>query len=100
MSIISRGIGPIERDTSWLGDWNMEVRAPRQRPVNISFFRNAPTTIQSFSHTDPFGPRDLRFFLPQVTLFDRLGEGDLAWLHPDGFANVDLVWTGSLPAIY
>lgn len=93
-----RGIGPIPWDTHYLGDWHLHARAPYKTPQDVSFFRGAPIKLGSFSFADPFGPSDLQIQLPQVTLYDAIGTGDLDWIAPG--ANLDLIWGGSLPSNY
>lgn len=53
-------------------------------------FRNAPTEIQSFSWTDPFGPSGAQITFPQITILEAAGQGDLKWFVPN--ANVDIIW--------
>lgn len=51
--------------------------------VDITMVRGVPTTVMSMSTTDPFGPSEASLAIPRVTLFDRLGEGDLWWCLPE-----------------
>lgn len=94
------GVKPVDAtprfDTH--GHWTLTVSAPGVGPVDILVFRGAPTQIASFDFEDPFGPSTLSFSLPAVSIFDALGQGDLAWLVKE--ADVDLAYTGPLPAGY
>lgn len=58
--------------------------------TDITFFRNAPSTVNSLVTTDPFGPATASITIPTVTLLDTPGFGDLYWLVPE--ANVDIYW--------
>ena len=57
---------------------------------DVTFFRNAPTTISSLSTSDPFGPATATIEFPSITLLDQIGARDLSWLRPE--TDVDIVW--------
>ena len=57
---------------------------------DVTFFRNAPTTISSLSTADPFGPSTATIEFPSITLLDQIGARDLSWLRPE--TDVDIVW--------
>lgn len=61
----------------------------------ITTFRGAPVMLNSVSWSDPFSDQTASLDLPQVTLFEAPGEGDLDWLAPD--TDIDVVFqnTGS-----
>lgn len=82
------------------GYWTI-IAYPAGRPNrDVSIIRGAPIQIGEFSFTDPLGAASMTLTLPQVTIFDKLGYGELDWLvkHTD----VDVIWTGDspLPAAY
>lgn len=73
------------------GYWRIVVDPMNSQPKkDITFFRNAPTLIDSVTTTDPFGPATASITVPTVTLLDTPGFGDLYWLVPE--ANVDIYW--------
>lgn len=80
------------------GTLKITVGTPGGRTVNATFVRGTITTIGGYSFTDPFGPDQLSITFPAVTIFDSLGYGDLDWLVHS--ADVDVVYTGVLPAGY
>jgi hypothetical protein len=80
------------------GRWLINAHPPRVTPQDVTWFRGVPTTINGWSWSDPYGPKSLTLVFGAVTIFDRLGSGDLDWLRRE--ANVDLFWVGSLPAGY
>lgn len=51
-------------------------------PLNVTFVRNAPTSIVSMETTDPFGPETAELVFPAVSMLDSIGTGDLWWLRP------------------
>ena len=93
-----RAIVHTDHDTSVAGYFSLIARRPSHGPVNLTMFRDVPIEIGSYSFGDPFGPASLEFTVPAVRPFERRGVGDLAWAvkHTD----IDLVWTGDLPANY
>lgn len=59
--------------------------------VDVTYFRNAPTKINSYSNGDPFGDAACVLSFPQITGFDDLDSQDVgAWL--GDFASVDIWW--------
>lgn len=93
-----RAIRAAAHDVSLAGTWSIVVRPPGKAPVDISLFRGKPTQLGSYSFSDPFGPSSLEFRVPQVSMFERRGAGDLAWAVKQ--ADVNIVWTGDLPSSY
>lgn len=93
-----RAIQSIPLDTSSAGHWRIVASPPYAAPVEISRFRGVETKVTGMSYADPFGPQAMNILLPGVTLFDRLGAGDLHWVNR--FTNVDAYWEGDLPAGY
>jgi hypothetical protein len=80
------------------GHWRITARPYGGAPEDITWLRGAPVTIGEFSFADPCGPQGMTLTLPQVTIFDRLGAGELDWVvkHTD----IDVTWTGAIPAAY
>lgn len=58
------------------------ARHPNGKRVEISTFRDVPVTLSSISTADPFGDSSAVVNFPQISYFDRPGEGDLWWLVP------------------
>lgn len=64
------------------GRFRTFARHPGGRVLEISTFRGVPTTLSQWSTADPFGDATASLSLPQVSSFERPGEGDLWWLVP------------------
>lgn len=64
------------------GRFRTFAKHPNGRTTEISTFRNVPTLVTSWSTADPFGDASAVLSLPQVSSFERTGEGDLWWLVP------------------
>jgi hypothetical protein len=80
------------------GSWQLFATPAHGKKVALVSFRGIPTQLGSMSFEDPYGPSAFSFTLPQATIFDRRGIGDLEWAVKN--TDVDLVWTGPLPAGY
>ena len=65
---------------------------------DVTLFRGIPTSVESISTTDPFGPAEASLKFGKVTLFDRRGQGDLWWCVPE--ANVDIAWVVENQVVY
>ena len=86
-------------DNTIAGTWRLHTRPSKGLPTqDVTYFRDIPTTIGAFSWEDPYGPKTMSLTFPKVTIFDRVGFGELEWL--EAFADFDLVYTGALPAGY
>lgn len=72
-----------------LGHFRVYFSTPGGPVTDVTFFRDAPTTLGSFSTADPFGYAVAQLSFPQIGPMDDLGSGDLSWLTE--FANVDIV---------
>jgi len=72
-----------------LGFIRVYVTPPYGRKTDVTFFRNIPTQVGSFSSADPYGDSTASISFPQISLLDDLGNGDLTWLRE--FSDVDLV---------
>ena len=95
---VQRAIYGKDIDVSPAGTWQVIVSQPGSAPSNITRFRGIPVTIQDFSFADPFGPKEMSLVLEQVSIFDRLGEGDLTWCRKH--ADLTVEWDGDVPSIY
>lgn len=80
------------------GEWRLLARSPGQMTVDVTSLRGAPTLLDPWGFDDPFGPSEFTFTLPSVSMFDRIGTGDLSWLTPD--SEIDVVFEGALPGAY
>lgn len=72
------------------GHFRIHAQPPGGKRIDITMFRGAPTQINSLSTTDPFGDATAQLTFPQITGFDRPGQGDLYWLVP--WVNIDITW--------
>lgn len=80
------------------GVWRVWARRPGHEPVELTWFRGVPTSIGDWTDGDPYGPLSASLTFPKVTIFDRLGVGELSWAAPE--VDFDIVWDGPLPAAY
>lgn len=72
------------------GHFRIFAQPPGGKRVDITMFRGAPTQINSISTTDPFGDATAQLSFPQISGFDRPGQGDLSWMVP--WVGIDIVW--------
>src|SRR4051812_41008867 len=84
-------------DSGVAGHWRIIARGHRGRWRDITRFRGIPTTLQTMSFSDPYGPRDLTFTVPNVTLYDQLGTGDLSWADED--MRIAVQWVNPVVAL-
>jgi hypothetical protein len=73
-----------------LGYFRIFATPPGQRQREITMFRGVPVKIGTVSTQDPFTESTASLVLPQVTVFDTPGSGDLDWLVPS--SDIDIVW--------
>ena len=74
------------------GEWRIIARGkrPGESPIDITFFRGAPTTIGSVSSTDPFGPAEASLTVPAVSVLEEVGAaGTDTWWMRDGM-DIDI----------
>ena len=88
----------VQQDATYQGRWRIYAKAPGYEPVEITFVREVPITIGDWGFGDPFGPTTCTLTFPQVTVLDRVGDGDLFWMSEG--VNVNIEWDGTLPAGY
>lgn len=85
-------------DTTVIGSWQIVVYDRVGNVTDLTVFRGAPTQLNNFSTSDPFGSKQLNMTFPQVTPFDSPGIGDLHWLAKGCLIAVR--WIGPLPNEY
>jgi hypothetical protein len=73
-----------------LGYFRIFAKTPSGKRKEITIFRGAPIVLTSAVFGDPFTHQTAQISLPQVTLFDNPGKGDLDWLSPN--SDIDIVW--------
>lgn len=73
--------------------------------VDRSYFRGVPVLLLDDSHANPFGHETARLRFPQVSPFEKPGDGDIDWLHeglglritlvsPISATDPDWTWSG------
>lgn len=80
----------VASDQESLGYFRIWARPPGGRRREVTIVRNSPIQVTGASTSDPFTDQTATLSLPQVTLFDNPGTGDLDWLVPD--CDIDIVW--------
>jgi len=75
---------------SQVGYFRIYARPPGGTRREITIFRGTPVVVGSATTTDPFSEQTASLELPQVTMWDNLGDGDLDWCVPD--ADIDIVF--------
>lgn len=73
---------------STLGRFQIVFSTPGGSKKDVTFFRGVPTELLTYTNADPFGDSTCQIRFPQVTIFDEIGQGELAWLHD--FSDVDI----------
>lgn len=73
-----------------LGYFRLFARPPGGIRREITIFRGAPVRMENASFTDPFTHETASISLPQVTVFDNPGQGDLDWLVVN--CDIDIMW--------
>jgi hypothetical protein len=63
---------------------------PGKAGRDVTYFRDVPVEIMSYSSGDPFGDSVASLRFPQITGFDDFGTGDLEWLSTN--ASVDIYY--------
>lgn len=59
--------------------------------VDVTFLRGAETPFPSWTRSEPFGSQSATIALPQITGFDELGGGDLAWCVKGATVEIRLI---------
>lgn len=80
------------------GGWRVYLTPPGGERVEVTEVRGVVTEIGELEDTDPFSWQDTTLTFAGLTIWDRLGEGELAWCAKD--ANVDIEWDGPIPEGY
>jgi hypothetical protein len=76
-----------------LGFFRIFAQPPGGARREVTIFRDAPIRLTSASTADPFTESVAQIALPQVTVFDNPGSGDLDWLVAD--ADIDIVFANT-----
>lgn len=82
-------------DQSAAGHWLFIARPRGLPPVDVTYVREVATKVGAFSFADPFGAKSMTLTFPGVSLFDRLGVGELHWMRKH--VDIDVIWDGALP---
>jgi hypothetical protein len=81
----------VEVDQAASGNFQIVMTKPGGQPVDVTYFRGAPTKIQSYSNGDPFGDAAAVLQFPQLSAFDEADSADVgSWLAD--FSAVDIYW--------
>jgi hypothetical protein len=83
-------------DSEAVGYFRIFAKPPGGSRREVTIFRGAPVILTSAVFGDPFTHQTAQLDLPQVTLFDNPGEGDLDWLCAD--SDIDIVWENTSDA--
>jgi hypothetical protein len=94
MGALTAAVDPAAGD----GRWRIWAKPAGHEPIEVTWVRGVPTQLGDYSTADPFGPQTASLTFPSVTMYDRLGDGELAWLAPE--VDFEIAWDGPLPAGY
>lgn len=73
------------------GRFQILIHHAGHSPQDVTFFRNVPASLDSYSNADPFGDATAQITFPQITAFDDPYAIDMyQWFGV--FANVDIWW--------
>lgn len=72
------------------GIFTVVVSSPKKPSLDVSFYRNIPSRIDSLTFADPFGDSTASIFFPQVTPYDDILSPALWWIRP--WTNYDIFW--------
>jgi hypothetical protein len=90
-----RSLSATASSSESLGYFRVFAKPPGGVRREITIFRGAPIIVENASFSDPFTHTTASIALPQVTVFDNPGEGDLDWLVAD--SDIDIVWQNTGP---
>lgn len=82
-------------DSTPIGYFRIFAQPPGGVRREITLLRGAPVILNTATTQDPFTEGTAQITLPQVTLFDSPGDGDLDWLVED--CDIDIVWENTGP---
>lgn len=71
---------PNNRTASTLGRFRVVVHVPGAKAQDVTFLRNVPISVDSYSTADPFGYSTAVISFPQITIIDDIGSGELWFL--------------------
>jgi hypothetical protein len=71
-----------------LGYFQVVISAPNAGTKDVTFFRDVPVSVDSWSSADPFGDSTAQITFNSISVLDDIGQGDLNWLRD--FADVDI----------
>ena len=73
------------------GSFYLTVITPGGERFDLTTLRGAPVEMGAMSFTDPFSYESFSFRLPQVSMMDRPGHGDLRWMRPNSMVMIQLL---------
>lgn len=79
-------------DDGVIGSFQLHAHPPGGMRQDITYLSGIPTSISTYSWTDPFGPERMGLTFPGVSIYEKPGRGRLDWLVPN--VAIDLVWAG------
>jgi hypothetical protein len=88
--MISETLTAVASEQVPLGYYRVFAQPPGGYRREITIFRGAPVKPVNATTQDPFSESAAQLSLPQVTVFDNPGNGDLDWLVPD--CDIDIVF--------
>lgn len=83
------------RSASVGGRWRILITPPGGSAVDVTFFRDVPTKLSSYSSADPFSDAVAVLEFPQMTAWDDPMSAEASWLVED--SDVDIWWIPAYP---
>lgn len=99
---------PTQRHASTLGRLRVVAHVPGQPDKDITYLRNVPIQVDSYSTADPFGYATAVLTFPQITAADEIGHGEFWWLQDylditiylnDGTNDTATLWEGFIVSL-
>jgi hypothetical protein len=85
-----RSLSAYPSEQEPLGFFRIFATPPGGYQREITMFRDVPVKVGTVTTQDPFTEQSAELTLPQATVFDAPGEGDLDWLVAN--CDIDIVW--------
>lgn len=91
---------PSARNSATFGTFRVTIGPPGYKAVDVTYLRNKPIQVSSYSSTDPFGSATASLGFPQITILDDIGSGELWFLQDYADVNISVVNGATETVVY